>query len=106
MQNAVRVLNCEVIVRVLVLVRVHVLVQVLVLVRVQVLVLESVLERVLMLVRLLVLERVLAAESVLVLMLEVVHREPHLLRSQRPQQVEQQLRPCDRLWNEGPRSFS
>ncbi len=102
MQNVVRVLGCEVIVQVLVLVRVNVLVQVLVL--------ELMLERVLMLVRLLVrllvLERVLAAGSVLVLMLEVVHREPHLLRSQRPQQAGQRLRPCDGLWNEGPRSFS
>jgi len=54
-----------------------------------VLVLELVLERVHVLVLELVLERVM--------MLEVVHREPHLLRSQRPRRVEQRRRLSDEL---------
>ena len=82
-------LDCEVIVRVLVLVRVQVPVLVSVILRVQVLVLELVLVRVHVLVLELVLERVM--------MLEVVHREPHLLRSQRPRRVEQRRRLSDEL---------
>ena len=105
----VRMLNCEGVVRVLVLVRVqvHVILRVqvlvleLVLVRVQVLVLGLVLERVHVLVLELVLERVhvLVLELVLerVMMLEVVHREPHLLRSQRPRRVEQRRKLSDEL---------
>ena len=93
----VRMLNCEGVVRVLVLVRV----QVHVILRVQVLVLELVLVRVHVLVLELVLERVhvLVLELVLerVMMLEVVHREPHLLRSQRPRRVEQRRRLSDEL---------
>ena len=101
MLGDVRMLNCEGIVRVLVLVRVQVHVQVSVMLRVQVLVRELVLVRVHVHVLELVLERVhvLVLELVLeqVMMLEVVHREPHLLRSQRPRRVEQRRRLSDEL---------
>ena len=96
MLGDVRMLNCEGVVQVLVLVRVQVHVQVSVMLRVQVLVRELVLVRVHVLVLELVLERVhvLVLGLVLerVMMLEVVHREPHLLRSQRPRRVEQRRR--------------